>query len=58
MKLDFDIIKKVYELSDRYYLYLDKSHACVMLKNAFTKGEEKDFREFLIYLTSFYYNYQ
>lgn len=46
-KMSYFKIKRVFELSDRYYLYLDKSHACVMLKDAFTKGEEKDFREFL-----------
>lgn len=40
-------IKKVFILKDRYYLYLDKNHACVLLKDGFTKGTEEDFRKFL-----------
>lgn len=46
-KVSYFEIKKVFELSDRYYLYLDKSHACIILKYGFTKGEEEEFRAFL-----------
>ncbi len=46
-KISYFEIKKVFELSDRYYLYLDKNHACVLLKDSFTKGNEKAFRDFL-----------
>lgn len=46
-KISYFEIKKVFELSDRYYLYLDKSHACVLLKDSFTKGKEEAFKDFL-----------
>lgn len=46
-KISYFEIKKVFELSDRYYLYLDKNHACVLLKDSFTKGKEEAFRDFL-----------
>lgn len=46
-KISYFEIKKVFELSDRYYLYLDKSHACVLLKDSFTKGSKVAFTDFL-----------
>ncbi len=46
-KVSYFEIKKVFEISDRYYLYLDKKHACILLKDGFTKGNEEEFREFL-----------
>ncbi len=46
-KLYYIEIKKVYELEDRYYMYLNKKYAFILMKDGFSKGTDKEFREFI-----------
>lgn len=40
-------IKKVFELEDRYYMFISKKYAFVLMKDGFTKGNNEEFRQFL-----------
>lgn len=47
VKLKYFKFYKIFEEPDRFYLYLDKDHSYILLKNNFTIGNAKDFYAFM-----------
>ena len=47
VKLRYSKFYKIYEEGDRFYLYLDKTHSYVLLKNSFSIGKPEDFYGFM-----------
>lgn len=47
VKLRYSKFYKIFEQTDRFYLYLDKNHSYVLLKNNFTIGNANDFYAFM-----------
>lgn len=47
VKLGYSKFYKIFEESDRFYLYLDKNHSYVLLKNNFSIGKPEDFYGFM-----------
>ncbi len=47
VKLRYSKFYKIFEESDRFYLYLDKTHSYVLLKNNFSIGKPEDFYGFM-----------
>lgn len=47
VKLKYSKFYKIFEEPDRFYLYLDKDHSYILLKNNFTIGNAKDFYSFM-----------
>jgi hypothetical protein len=47
VKLKYSKFYKVFEENDRFYLYLDKNHSYILLKNNFTIGNADDFYAFI-----------
>ena len=46
-RLWYNKIYKIYQDNDNFYFYLDDTHALIMKKNTFVKGNLKDFKEFI-----------
>lgn len=47
VKLKYRQFYKVFEESDRFYLYLNKNHSYILLKNNFSIGKQEDFYTFI-----------
>lgn len=47
IKLKYSDFYKLFEQEDRFYLYLDKNHSYLLLKNNFTIGNSDDFSIFM-----------
>lgn len=47
VKLKYSKFYKVFNEDDRFYLYLDKNHSYILLKNNFTIGNANDFYNFI-----------
>lgn len=46
-KIQYWELKKIYETKDFFYLYIDKSHAFLLNKKTFTKGNISEFSKFI-----------
>lgn len=47
VKLKYYRFYKIFEEEDRFYLYLDKNHSYILLKNNFSIGNANDFYPFI-----------
>lgn len=47
VKLKYSKFYKIFEENDRFYLYLDRNHSYLLLKNKFTIGNASDFYAFI-----------
>lgn len=47
VKLKYSKFYKIFEEADRFYLYLNKDHSYILLKNNFTIGNANDFYAFM-----------
>lgn len=47
VKLKYSKFYKIFEEPDHFYLYLDKDHSYILLKNNFTIGNAKEFYAFM-----------
>lgn len=47
VKLKYYRFYKIFEEEDRFYLYLDKNHSYILLKNNFSIGNANDFYSFI-----------